>query len=157
MFLDVETTRSQEVNLVVDRAVEMDILGRTSELGRIMLAGDAYSTFSVLFATEHQTAQPEPDVFTHDRTKGAHQSPATEHAAADDHVIAETSASNNITIGIRQVKFPKEWIEYESEIQSVIEQQYQNGEEVARFRQCRSRKRHMARLQHIISIHGTMH
>ena len=42
---------------------------------------------------------------------------------------------------IWQVQFPKQWTEYESEIQSVIEQQYQNGEEVARFRQCRSRKR----------------
>ena len=133
--------RDEELNLVVDRAVELDILGRTSELGRIMLAGEAYSTFSVLFATEHQNAQPELDVFTHDRTNSAHQSPATERAAADDHGIAETSASNNITIGIWQVQFPKEWIEYESEIQSIIEQQYQNGEEVARFRQCRSRKK----------------
>ena len=42
--------RDDELNLVVDRAVELDILGRTSELGRIMLAGYAYSTFSVLFA-----------------------------------------------------------------------------------------------------------
>ena len=41
--------RDEELNLVVDRAVELDILGRTSELGRIMLAGYAYSTFSVLF------------------------------------------------------------------------------------------------------------
>ena len=41
--------RDDELNLVVDRAVELDILGRTSELGRIMLAGYAYSTFSVLF------------------------------------------------------------------------------------------------------------
>ena len=41
--------RDEELNLVVDRAVELDILGRTSELGRIMLAGYAYSMFSVLF------------------------------------------------------------------------------------------------------------
>ena len=91
--------------------------------------------------TEYQTAQPQLAVFTHDRTNSAHQSLATERAAADDHGIAETSASNIITIGIWQVQFPKEWIEYESEIQSIIEQQYQNGEEVARFRQCRSRKK----------------
>ena len=41
--------RDDELNLVVDRAVELDILGRTSELGRIMLAGNAYITFSGLF------------------------------------------------------------------------------------------------------------
>ena len=92
-------------------------------------------------ATEHQTAQPELDVFTHVRTDSAHQSPATEHAAADDHRIAETSASNNITIGIWQVQFPKHWSEYESELQSIIEQQYQNGVEIVRFRQCRSPKK----------------
>ena len=41
--------RDDEFNLVVDRAVELDILGRTSELGRIMLAANAYITFSGLF------------------------------------------------------------------------------------------------------------
>ena len=41
--------RDDELNLVVNRAVELDILGRTSELGRIMLAANAYITFSGLF------------------------------------------------------------------------------------------------------------
>ena len=45
------------------------------------------------------------------------------------------------TIGIWQVQFPKQWIEYDPEINTDIERQYQNGERVDHFQQCRSKKR----------------
>ena len=45
------------------------------------------------------------------------------------------------TIGIWQVQFPKQWNEYDPEINTDIEQQYQNGTRVAHFQQCRSKKR----------------
>ena len=45
------------------------------------------------------------------------------------------------TIGIWQVEFPKQWMEYEPAINADIEQQYHNGGRVAQFRQCRSKKK----------------
>ena len=45
------------------------------------------------------------------------------------------------TIGIWQVQFPKQWIEYDPEINTDIEQRYQNGTRVAHSPQCRSKQR----------------
>ena len=45
------------------------------------------------------------------------------------------------TIGIWQIQFPKQWNEYDPEINTDIERQYQNGKRVARFQQCRSKKK----------------
>ena len=44
-------------------------------------------------------------------------------------------------IGIWQMQFPKQWFEYDPEINTDIERQCQNGERVAHFQQCRSKKR----------------
>ena len=94
-------------------------------------------------ASEHQDAQLEPDVFAHIHTGSADSSATAEQAAAKNQRTAETSASNNMTIGIWEVEFPKYWFEYDSEIQSIIEQRYQNGEQSASFQQCRSRKKNI--------------
>ena len=42
--------------------------------------------------------------------------------------------------GIWQVQFPKQWMAYETETNAYIEQRYQNGMQLAHFRQCKSKK-----------------
>ena len=44
------------------------------------------------------------------------------------------------TIAIWQVQFSKQWWEYNPEVNTNIERQYQNGKRVAHFKQCRNQK-----------------
>ena len=60
------------------------------------------------------------------------------------------------TIGIWQIQISKQWNEYDPEINTDIERQYQNGERVAHFQQRRSKKAIGGRRHHRTRSHGAM-